>query len=325
MAGTAALKEPEQMVDEVSAPRILPSTDFRQHIGHVSRQSSVYFSGRMFALAAGYFFKIYLTRELGAEALGTYALGLTIIGSLGIFNAFGLSRSATRFVSAYRATEQYELLRGLLVRSILMLFFTNLLFVPILLLAGPVIAVRIYHAPALSGYLWIFAALMCFGTFNTFFARVLAGYKEVARSTVLTTFLGTPLMVLCTIAFVTLGWGLRGYLIAQASADGIMFLLLVGTVWRLTPQKTRLYAGPLPPLEHQSYFIFRDGAADGIFRFPDTARRQNFSGILLKSAAGWNLRAGCGNGGAGASHFAIGEPDFLLPSFPICTLVMNTR
>ncbi len=269
MAGTAALKEPEQMVDEVSAPRILPSTDFRQHIGHVSRQSSVYFSGRMFALAAGYFFKIYLTRELGAEALGTYALGLTIIGSLGIFNAFGLSRSATRFVSAYRATGQYELLRGLLVRSILMLFFTNLLFVPILLLAGQVIAVRIYHAPALSGYLWIFAALMCFGTFNTFFARVLAGYKEVARSTVLTTFLGTPLMMLCTIAFVALGWGLRGYLIAQATADGIVFLLLIGTVWKLTPPKTRSYSGPLPALERR------------VISFSATVLAMEFLGFLI--------------------------------------------
>ncbi|HWF92543.1 MAG TPA: flippase [Terriglobales bacterium] len=251
MAGTAALKEPEQIVDEVSALRVVQSADFRQHIGRISRHSSVYFSGRMFALAAGYFFKIYLTRELGAEALGTYALGLTIIGSLGIFNAFGLSRSATRFVSAYRATGQYGLLRGLLVRSILMLVLTNLLFIPILLLAGPAIAVRFYHAPALSGYLWIFAALMCFGTFNTFFSRVLAGYKEVARSTVLTTFLGTPLMMLCTVAFVAMGWGLRGYLIAQASADGVVFLLLVATVWKLTPRKTRSHTGPLPALERR--------------------------------------------------------------------------
>jgi O-antigen/teichoic acid export membrane protein len=251
MAGTAALEEPKQIAEDAVALRVLQSTDFRKHIGHVSRHSSVYFSGRMFALATGYFFKIYLTRELGAEALGTYALGLTIIGSLGIFNAFGLSRSATRFVSAYRATGQYELLRGLLVRSIFMLVFTNLLFVPILLLVGPVVAVRIYHTPALSGYLWIFAALMCFGTFNTFFVRVLAGYKEVARSTVLTIFLGTPLMMLTTIAFVAVGWGLRGYLMAQAVADFVVFILLVGTVWKLTPRKTRSHAGPIPALERR--------------------------------------------------------------------------
>jgi len=269
MAGTAALKEPEQIANDVAELRLLRSTDFRQHIGRVSRHSSVYFSGRMFALAAGYFFKIYLTRELGAEALGTYALGLTIIGSLGIFNAFGLSRSATRFVSAYRATGQYELLRGLLVRCVLMLVLTNLLFVPILLLVGPAIAVRIYHVPALSGYLWIFAVLMCFGTFNTFFARVLAGYKEVARSTVLTTFLGTPMMMLATVVFVALGWGLRGYLIAQAAADGVVFVLLIATVWKLTPQRTRSHAGPLPRLERR------------VISFSTTVLAMEFLGFLI--------------------------------------------
>src|SRR5262249_36316317 len=101
------------------------SSEFRQHIGRVSRHSSVYFSGRVFAVTAGYFFKVYLTRELGAEALGTYALGLTLIGTLGIFNEFGLSRSATRFVSAYQATARFDLLRGLLFRSVFVLLFSN--------------------------------------------------------------------------------------------------------------------------------------------------------------------------------------------------------
>jgi O-antigen/teichoic acid export membrane protein len=247
MAGTATLEEP--ITDVSASSDELATAQFRQHIGQVSRQSSVYFGGRIFALTAGYFFKVYLARKLGAEALGTYALGLTIIGSLGIFNAFGLSRSATRFVSAYRATERFDLLRGLLVRSILMLFVSNLLFVPILLLSGPFIATRIYHAPELKNYLWIFALLMCSGTFNTFFSRVLAGYKEVARGTMLTTFVGTPLMMLTTIAFVVCGWGLRGYLLAQAAADGAVFVLLIVTVWKLTPRKIRSYSGPVPALE----------------------------------------------------------------------------
>lgn len=249
VGATAVQKLEESTKGPLANPRVLESLKFQQHIFRVSRHSSVYFSGRMFTLAAGYFFKVYLTRELGAEALGTYALGLTIIGSLGIFNSFGISRSATRFVSAYRATGQYELLRGLLVRSVLLLLVSNLVFIPVMLLAGPFVATHIYHAPALGGYLWIFAALMFFATFNTFLGRVLAGYKEVARNTVLTTFVGLPLMMLSTVAFVAFGWGLRGYLLAQALADAIVFGILFITVWKLTPKKTLSYAGPLPKLE----------------------------------------------------------------------------
>jgi O-antigen/teichoic acid export membrane protein len=250
MAGATAVQKLERNANEpIANPRVTESLKFQQHIFRVSRHSSVYFTGRMFALAAGYFFKVYLTRELGAEALGTYALGLTIIGSLGIFNSFGISRSATRFVSAYRATGQYELLQGLLVRSVLLLLVSNLVFILIMLLAGPFVATHVYHAPALGGYLWIFAALMFFATFNTFLGRVLAGYKEVARNTVLVTFVGMPLMMLATIAFVAFGWGLRGYLFAQAMADALVFVILSITVWKLTPRKTRSYTGPLPKLE----------------------------------------------------------------------------
>jgi O-antigen/teichoic acid export membrane protein len=250
MAGTATIKVPEiGIIDAPADRRPSEAAEFRQHIGRVSHHSSVYFSGRVFALITGYFFKVYLTRELGASALGTYALGLTIIGSLGVFNAFGLSRSATRFVSAYQSTGEFALLRGLLVRTLLMLLLTNLIFVPILLLAGPTIAVHIYHDPSLSKYLWIFALLMVLATFNTFFGRVLAGYKEVAKNTVLTAFLGTPMMMLTTIALVAIGWGLEGYLLAQATAEAIIFVCLAVSIWKLTPMQTRSYRGAIPALE----------------------------------------------------------------------------
>jgi O-antigen/teichoic acid export membrane protein len=250
MAGATAVQKNEWSGDEVAEARPAPkSVEFRQHIGDVSRHSSVYFAGRIFAVTAGYFFKVYLTRELGAEALGTYALGLTLIGALGIFDSFGISRSATRFVSAYQATGQFELLRGFLFRSIFVLVLSNLLFLPLLMVLGPVVAQHIYHAPALNHLLWLFAALMFLSTFNVFFARVLAGYKQVARNTILTTFLGMPTMMLCTIAFVAAGWGLRGYLIAQVSADAVVLICLAITVWKLTPRSARLFSRPLPKFE----------------------------------------------------------------------------
>src|SRR5437660_6159400 len=82
------------------------TSHFRSQIGHISRQSSVFFAGTIFTAAAGYLFKVYLARVLGAEALGIYALGMTIVGFFGIFNALGLPQSAVRFVAVYSATGQ---------------------------------------------------------------------------------------------------------------------------------------------------------------------------------------------------------------------------
>jgi len=37
----------------------------------------VFLLGRLFTVTAGYLFKIYVARNLGAEALGIYTLGMT--------------------------------------------------------------------------------------------------------------------------------------------------------------------------------------------------------------------------------------------------------
>src|SRR5437763_6363487 len=116
--------------------------NFRHQIGHISRQSSVFFAGTIFTAAAGYFFKVYLARVLGAEALGIYALGMTIIGFLGIFNALGLPQSAVRFVSTYSATGKMEHLRGFLGRSLAILGVSNVLLGAVVLWVGPKIASR---------------------------------------------------------------------------------------------------------------------------------------------------------------------------------------
>ena len=86
---------------ESNAPSLAETVKFRQGMGQVSRQSFVFLAGSMFTTAAGYFFKIYLARFLGAELLGTYALGMTVVGFAGLFSTLGLSGAAPRFVAVY--------------------------------------------------------------------------------------------------------------------------------------------------------------------------------------------------------------------------------
>src|SRR5258707_11913976 len=176
-------------------------------MGRVSRHSALFFVGPLFTAAAGYLFKVYLARILGAEALGLYALGMTIIGFLGIFNSLGIPQSAVRFVSAYLANGKSELLRGFLLRGASLLLLTNLFFGTVVWLTGPWIANHLYHAPVLSPYFGWFAAIMFFGVMNGFLGQVLSGYKDVARRTFITNFVGSPLTMILTIVLVTAGFG----------------------------------------------------------------------------------------------------------------------
>ena len=224
---------------------------FRQQMGHISRHSAVFFAGTIFTAAAGYLFKIYLARVLGAEALGIYALGMTIVGLLGIFNALGLPYSAVRFVAAYSATGKLDLLRGFLARSLFLLLLCNLLLGGAVLLVGPWVAVRFYHTPALIRYLGLFALIMIFGALTGFLGQVLTGYKDVARRTIITNFIGSPLTMLFTLGLVGAGLGLWGYIFAQVASAFVVIVLLVIAVWKLTPRAARALSGSLAPIENE--------------------------------------------------------------------------
>jgi stage V sporulation protein B len=245
-------------------------------MGQISRHSSVFFAGTLFTALAGYLFKVYLARVLGAEALGLYALGMTIIGFVGIFNALGLPQAAVRFVAVYVAKKEYANLNGFLARGVALLLFLNVALGAALLWIGPTIAVRLYHAPALVPYLWLFAAIMLLGCLTGFWSQVLSGYKAVARRTVILSFIGTPLVMLLSLALIKSGRGLYGYLVAQVLSSAVVLALLTVSARRQTPPEARHFRWPLPNLPREAlafsasifaieFLSFLHGHVDKIF------------------------------------------------------------
>ena len=104
---SAATNIPPQELAVLTPVLVADGADFRSRMGSISRQSFVYFAGTIFTGAVGYVFKIYLARTLGAEALGLYALGMTIVGFVGLFNSLGLPTAASRFVASYCTRGDY--------------------------------------------------------------------------------------------------------------------------------------------------------------------------------------------------------------------------
>jgi|KBSMisStandDraft_5_1062788.scaffolds.fasta_scaffold10673_2 O-antigen/teichoic acid export membrane protein len=245
--------------DNIPVPRDLESgapqsvalgRSFHGRMASISRQSAVYFTGTILTTSAGFFFKIFVARTLGAEALGIYALGMTIVGLLGLFNALGLPTAATRFVAAYSARGEFTLLGTFLRSSLALLTLCNVLLGLFLFVAGPWIAVHFYHLPALSPYLWAFVLIMFFGVLNTFLGQVIGGYQDVARRTFITHFLGTPANILFAVLLISLGFHLYGYLAAQVGSAVLVFALLARTVWKMTPPAART-TGRFGPVERE--------------------------------------------------------------------------
>jgi len=245
-----------------SPPALVPdANEFRSRIGSISRQSTVYFAGTILTAAAGYFFKIYLSRKLGAEALGLYTLGMTVIGFLGLFNALGMPAAAARFVSAYSVRHEFARLGDFLRGSMFLLLACNLLLGAAVVLSGPWFIAHFYHTTALNPYLWIFALIMLFGVMNGFLGQAMAGYRDVTRRTLITHFTGTPANILFAVILIGMGFGLGGYLVAQVASAFLVLTLLAISVWKMTPAAARV-AGPVTKVERE--VISFSAAAFGI-------------------------------------------------------------
>jgi O-antigen/teichoic acid export membrane protein len=223
-------------------------------MGQISRHSGVFFIGTMFTAVAGYFFRIYLARVLGPEPLGVYALGMTVVGLLGLMGGLGLSWAAVRFVSVYRAQGKSNESWTLLVYGSLALLLTNGCLAAVMIAARKYIA-AFYHSTSLSDFMFYFAVLLLTGALGGFLGQILIGHKEVARRTVLSSFVTGPVTMLITVLFLTRRPGLREYLSAQTLGAMFGILLLGWASWRLTRKQGR-FALTSPSLVGRAIFSF---------------------------------------------------------------------
>jgi O-antigen/teichoic acid export membrane protein len=222
--------------------------EFSRSLGQIFRQSSVFFLGTLFTMGASYLVKVYVARVLGAEQLGVYALGMTIVNFVQMAGMLGLHGTAPRFVAVYKATGKFDELRGYLTRSIGAILCLNLIWSVGLVFGGSWIAKNLYHAPDLAQYIPLFAVLAVLGAVNVFYCQVLAGFKDVAKRTIITNFVGSPLVIALTVLLLALGTGMWGYLSAQIASSVIVVALLVTAAFRLTPREARFSLATIPPL-----------------------------------------------------------------------------
>jgi O-antigen/teichoic acid export membrane protein len=236
----------------ITSPDVVPEVlglEFNRNLAQISRQSAVFFLGTLFTMGAGYLVKIYVARVLGAEQLGLYALGMTMVSLVQMAGMLGLQGTAPRFVAVYNTTGKFDELRGFLTRSAGAIVSLNLVLSVGLVLSGRWIATTLYHAPDLAPYIPLFAGLSVLGALNVFSCQVLAGFKDIAKRTVITNFVGTPLVITFTLVLLALHTGMWGYLAAQIASAVVVVALLVAATLKLTPREARFSFAAIPPLD----------------------------------------------------------------------------
>src|SRR5205807_5242634 len=81
------------------------------------------------------------------------------------------------------------------------------------------------------------------------YCQGLAGFKDVAKRTIITNLAGTTLVSALTVALLAFGTGMRGYLWAQIVNSIVVVGLLVAVAYKLTPRAARFSWAALPRLD----------------------------------------------------------------------------
>lgn len=185
---------------------------------NIANQSFVFLLGTIFTLIVGFFFKIYLANQLGAEGLGIYSLGISIITILSIFVSLGLGNGLVKYVSKYVAEKNYIQLQTYLHYTFKFSFISTIIFGFILFYFANFIANNFLNTPGIEPYLCFFSVMLIIYTFLTLFDQTIRGLKEVKKSTIFGNFIRQPLKIISAIVFIKIGLDLEGYLYAEILA-----------------------------------------------------------------------------------------------------------
>ncbi|HUM04116.1 MAG TPA: flippase [Terriglobales bacterium] len=236
-------------VDEIGAADS-GHQEFHKSVSEITRQSSVSFLGTISTLLVGYLFRIYLARNLGAELLGWNALGIGLYALFRMIGDLGMPYAAGRYVSVYSATGQNDRLRAFFWRALLWSMLGSGIFCAGLIAARHWIAVQFFHDNELAGYIPFYAFLIPVGAANSFVLQTLSGLKKVSRRTFITNFVSVPFMMVATIVAVSLGFSLRGYIVAQILGELLAMVLAILSIRRFSPIPLRFsgsWGGRLQP------------------------------------------------------------------------------
>ena len=213
---------------------------FRHQLGTISQQSVVFFVCTLFTLIGGYFFKIYVARMLGAEALGVYTIGMSVAAFFGLFSTMGVPLAMVRYVPVYLARGDLNRLSVLIWLGAAVIFAASLALGGVMVLTKDLVATRIFRNFQLLGVVPLLAAMIPLNGTMFIFGQIVTGFQKAEVSKKVNSLLVFPFMVLFTICFFNLGWGVSGYILAHLASTMIGIMILGGVIWRLLPDESRV-------------------------------------------------------------------------------------
>lgn len=120
------------------------------HRREVFRGGAIAFALKLCGIVCSYLFTLLITRGLGVEVMGRFALFITMLTLFSVLGLMGLGQALLRFVSQYFSSEKFCLIRGLYRRAVIGAVISTGLISFILFCFSADVAEKVFRDPRMT-------------------------------------------------------------------------------------------------------------------------------------------------------------------------------
>lgn len=143
------------------------------------KKGSIAFIYKVAGLALGYIFTLLITRTLGAESMGIYALSTTILAIITTFGNLGFSTALLRFVSEYSTLNRRDLLKEIYLKATKIIIPFSIILTILLFSLSNFISEYIFNSPDLSIYFRLISLAVLPSILSMINLESLRGLKKI--------------------------------------------------------------------------------------------------------------------------------------------------
>lgn len=148
---------------------------------HYLLKGTFFLTGAGFATRiAGFFYKIFLSRTIGAKEIGIFQLTTPVYAFCMAFGIGGIQTAVSRFTAEYFARDERSAARRMLFCSLLLSFSLSAVCAAALFICAPAVASRFLLEPACAPLLKVIAFSLPFGAVHACISGYFIGCKNVS-------------------------------------------------------------------------------------------------------------------------------------------------
>ncbi|WP_163329254.1 flippase [Desulfurobacterium thermolithotrophum] len=123
-----------------------------KHFAELIKGSSIAFVLRILGIIAGYVFTLLVTRTLGAESWGIFALCLVVLQIASVVGRLGMDTALLRFTAEFTAKGEIDILKEIYKKALTLVVPFSILIAISVYFLSPVLADKVFHKPYLTNY-----------------------------------------------------------------------------------------------------------------------------------------------------------------------------